>query len=61
MKEKHLGLVEIIGSKGADTLCQKICDVLHSKDIAIKQIRFHGLYGTNAMSGQHTGLQTTYA
>ena len=57
VKEEYLGLVEIIGSKGAGTFCQKICDVLHSKDIIIKQLRFHGLDGTNAISGQHTGLQ----
>ena len=31
-----------------------ICEVLHSKDIVIKQLHFHGL---DVMSGQHTGLQ----
>ena len=49
--------MEIVGSKGANALCKKICDVLHLKDIVIKQLRFHGLDGTNAMRGQHTSLQ----
>ena len=57
VKEEYLGLVEIIRSKDADALCQKVCYLLHSKDIIIKQLRFHGLDSTNAISGQHTGLQ----
>ena len=57
VKEGYLGLVETIGSKGAGDLCQDICDVLHLKDIVIKQLCFHGLDSTNAITGQHTGLQ----
>ena len=46
MKEEYfLGLVEITGSKGAHALCQKCL-----YKIVIKQLRFHGLDGTNAMS-----------
>ena len=57
MKEKYLGLVKIIGSKSADALCQKICDILHSKDFVTKQHFFYGLSSNIAMSAQHTGLQ----
>ena len=59
VKEEYLSLVEIIGSKGADALCQNICDILHSKHIRIQQLYFHGLDGTNAMSDQHSTAETT--
>ena len=55
--EEFLGLVEIIGSKGAEALCNKIQEVLKSKGIDISLMRFHGMDGTNTMSGERTGLQ----
>lgn len=56
VNEKYLGLVEIVGSKGAETLCTKICEVFVSKYISIPQLCFHGLDGTNAISGKRSGL-----
>ena len=44
-------------SKGAEVLCQKICEVLCAKGLDIKQLIFYGLDGTNAMSGERSGLQ----
>ena len=57
VREEYLGLVEIIGSKGAEALCQKICEILIEKGIEVTQLRFHGLDGTNTMSGEISGLQ----
>ena len=36
VKEVYLGLVEIQDSKGAEALCQKICEVLCAKGFDIK-------------------------
>ena len=57
VKEVYLGLVETQDSKGAEALCQKICKVLCSKSLDIKQLFFHGLDATNAMSDERSGLQ----
>ena len=38
-------------------LCQKICEVFSGKGLDIKQLIFHGLDRTNAMSGKRLGLQ----
>jgi len=57
IKEEFLGLVEVVGSKGSENLCRIISEVLLEKEIDIKELRFHGLDGTNAMSGEITGLQ----
>ena len=57
VKEVYLGLVEIQDSKGAEALGQKICKVLCAKGLDIKQLVFHGLDRTNAMSGERPGLQ----
>ena len=57
VKEVYLGLVEIQDSKGAEALCQKICEVLCAKGFDIKQLIFHGLDGTNAISGERSDLQ----
>ena len=57
VKDVYLGLVEIQDSKGAETLCQKICEVLCVKGLDIKQLIFHGLDRTSAMSGERSGLQ----
>ena len=57
VKKEYLGLVEVVGSKGAEELCKKICEVLRDKGVDINQLRFHGFDGTNTMSGERTGLQ----
>ena len=57
VKEVYLGLVEMQDSKGAEALCQKICEVLCAKGLDIKQLIFYGLDGTSAMSGERSGLQ----
>ena len=57
VKEVYLGLVEIQDSKGAEALCQKICEVPCVKGLDIKQLIFHELDGTNAISGERSGLQ----
>ena len=57
VKEEFLGVVEVVGSKGAEALCQIICKVLREKGIDINQIRFNGFDGTNTMSGKISGLR----
>ena len=57
VKEEFLGVVEVVGSKGAKALCQIICEVLREKGIDINQLRFNGFDGTNTMSGEISGLQ----
>ena len=60
IKEEFLGMVEIVGSKGAEALCAKICNVLQEKDVNIENMRFNGMDGTNTMSGQISGLQQRF-
>ena len=57
VKEEYLGFVETVMNKGAEALYTNICEVLVSKDILITKISLHVLNGTNAMSGEHFGLQ----
>ena len=57
VKEDFLGLVEVVGSKDPEALCRLICEVLQKKGVDVNQLRFHGLDGTNAMSGEISGLQ----
>ena len=57
VKEEFLGLVKVVGSKGAEALCRLNCKVLQKNGIDVNQLRFHGLDGTNAMSGEISGLQ----
>ena len=57
VKEEFLGVVEVVGSKGAKALCQIICKVLQEKGIDINQLRFNGFDSTNTMSGEISGLQ----
>ena len=57
VKEEFLGVVEVVGSKGAKALCQIICKVLREKGIDINQLRFNGFDSTNTMSGEISGLQ----
>ena len=49
VKEVYLELIEIQDSKGGKALCQKICEVLCTKGLDMKQLIFHGLDGTNAI------------
>ena len=42
-------MVEIVGSKGAEALCAKICNFLQEKGINIKNMKFNGMDGTNAI------------
>ena len=57
VKEKFLGVVEVVGSKRAEALCQIICEVLREKDIDINQIRLNGFDGMNTMSSEISGQQ----
>ena len=43
VKEVYLGLVEIQDNKGAEALCQKICEVFCAKGLDIKQLIFMDL------------------
>ena len=47
----------MVRSKGAEELFKLICEVLRDKGVDINQTRFNGLDGTNAMSGEISGLQ----
>ena len=58
--EEFLGLVEIVGSKGAAALCKKICKVLLEKGVDVSLMRFNGFDGTNTMSGEISGLQRRF-
>ena len=57
VKEVLLGISEIQYSKGSEALCQKICKALCAKGLDIKQLIFHGLDRTTAMSGERSGPQ----
>ena len=57
VREKFLGLVEVVGSKGVEALCTKIFNALKSKGLNIENMRFNGMDGTNTMSGEISGLQ----
>ena len=58
--EEFLGLVEIVGSKGAEALCEKICKVLQEKGVDVSLMRFNGFNGTNTMRGEISGLQRRF-
>ena len=60
INEKFIGIVEVIGSKGAEALCDKICEVLQEKGIDKQLMRFNGFDGTNTMSGEISGLQRRF-
>ena len=60
VKEEFLGLVEVVGSKGAEALFKLICEVLQDKGVDINQMRFNGFDGTNIMSGEISGLQCRF-
>ena len=53
-------MVEIVGNKGAEALCARICNVLQEKDVNIGYMRFNGIDGTNTMSGEISGLQRCF-
>ena len=58
--EDFLGLVEIVGSKGAEALFNKIKEVFVEKGLSLNQMRFNGMDGTNTMSGETSGLQRRF-
>lgn len=58
--EEFLGLVEVVGNKGSEALFELICGVLVKKGIDIKNMGFNGMDGTNAMSGERSGLQRRF-
>ena len=60
VREELLGLVKVVGSKGAEVLCTKIFNVLESKGLNIENMRFNRMDGTNTMSGQISGLQRQF-
>ena len=45
-------MVEVVGKRGSEELCAKITETLESKGVQIEHLRFHGLDGTNTMSGE---------
>ena len=55
--EKYLGLVKLGASKTAEALQKEIETFLEKVGLDIKNVRFAGLDGTNAMSGERRGLQ----
>ena len=57
VREELLGLVEVVGNKGAQALCTKIFNVLESKGLNIENMRFNRMDATNTISGQISGLQ----
>ena len=60
ISEEFLGMVEVIGSKGAEALFNLICKVLEEKGIDINRMLFNGMDGTNTMSGERSGLQRRF-
>ena len=56
-KESFLGIVKIGTSKTAEALQEIIQKFLEKKKLDISNIKFTGLDGTNAMSGERKGLQ----
>ena len=57
---KFLGLVETVGSKGAEALCEKICEVLKEKGVDVSLVRFNGFNSTNTISREISGFQRRF-
>ena len=57
LTEELLGLIEIVRSKSAEVLCEKICEVLKEKGVDVSLMRFNGFDSTNTMSWEISGLQ----
>ena len=55
ISEEFLGMVEVIGSKGAEALFNLICKVLEEKGNDINRMLFNGMDGTSTMSGERSG------
>ena len=53
MQEEFLGMVGFVGSKGAEALCAKNCNVLQEKGDKIENMRFNGIDGANTISGKY--------
>ena len=60
LKEEFLGLVEVVGSKVAEALVNKIKDVFKEKGLDLSCMRFDGMDGTNTVSGERYGLQRRF-
>lgn len=60
VNEEFLGMVEVVGSKGAEALFNIICEVLENKGIDMNKMMFNGMDGTNTMSGERSGLQRRF-
>ena len=56
-EERFLGMVKLTTSKKAADLHDVIMELIKSKGLDPSKIRFSGLDGTNAMSGERKGLQ----
>ena len=56
-QERFLGIVKLTKSKKAVDLHEIIINLIESKGLDTSSIRFSGLDGTNAMSGERKGLQ----
>ena len=56
IQQEFAGMVEVAGSKGAEALCAKICNVLKEKAVNIENMRFNGMDGTSTLSGEISGL-----
>ena len=57
VQERFLGVVKLAKSKKAEDLHEIIMKLLEAKGLDSSLIRFSGLDGTNAMSGERKGLQ----
>ena len=57
VQERFLGVVKLAKSKKAEDLHDIIMKLLEAKGLGSSLIRFSGLDGTNAMSGERKGLQ----
>ena len=57
VQERFLGVVKLAKSKKAEDLHDIIMKLLEAKGLDSSLIRFSGLDGTNAMSGERKGLQ----
>ena len=57
LQERFLGVVKLAKSKKAEDFHDIIMKLLEAKGLDSSLIRFFGLDGTNAMSGERKGLQ----
>ena len=60
LTEELLGLIGIVGSKGAEVLCEKICEVLKEKGVDVSLMRLNDFDSTNTMNREISGLQRRF-